>query len=299
MDSTAAITVFTGQTEMGQGMTTALAQVCADELQVPVDRITVVSGDTDACPYTGYGTGGSRVAAVSGVAVRAATVELREQIIRVASHLLEAAPEDLEIDIDHVRVVGVPAQGISLEQIAHAAYRSLDLTGPAGVPTLQGRSVFDPVALTYANGVAAAVVEIDPATGRVDVLGYTMVDDCGTVINPQIVDGQLHGGIAQAIGGALYEQLVYSEDGQLLTTTFMDYLLPTAAELPPFATEHVQTPAPQTPGGMKGVGEAGTVPGYAAIAGAVDDAVGAADQFVTAMPITPEHVVAMCHPTAS
>ncbi|MGD9999225.1 MAG: xanthine dehydrogenase family protein molybdopterin-binding subunit [Ilumatobacteraceae bacterium] len=294
MDSTGAVTVFTGQTEMGQGMTTALAQICADELGVPVARVTVVSGDTDSCPYTGYGTGGSRVAAVSGVAVRTATIELRHQILRVAANMLEAAPEDLEIDVDAVRVRGVPDRGVALATVAHAAYRSLDQAGPDAVPTLQGRAVFDPIALTYANGVAAAVVEVDPITGGVQVCGYTMVDDCGTVINPQIVDGQLHGGIAQAIGGALFEHLVYSNEGQLLTTTFMDYLLPTAAEMPPFATEHVHTPAPNTPGGMKGVGEAGTVPGYAAIAGAVDDAIGSPERRVTEMPITPQHVVEMC-----
>lgn len=272
MDSNGSITVYTGQTEMGQGMTTALAQVCADELNVSIDRITVVSGDTDACPYTAYGTGGSRVAAISGVSTRAATVELKQQLLNVAAHLLEAAVEDLVIGEEGAHVQGVPDRKVTLEEIARAAYRNLTGLPEGSSPTLVGRAVFDPVSLTYSNGVAAAVVEVDRGTGMPRVVGFVMVDDCGTVINPQIVEGQLHGGIAQAIGGALYEELLYSEDGQPQTTSFMDYLLPTASELPPITIDHLETPAPNVPGGMKGVGEAGTVPTFAAIAGAVDDA---------------------------
>lgn len=290
MDSTGAITVFTGQTEMGQGMTTALAQVCADELNVSIDRVTVISGDTDACPYTGYGTGGSRVAAVSGVSTRAATAELKEQLLELAAHELEAAAEDIEIGETGAFVRGVPSQLVSLEQLAHAAYRALSGVPDGSAPTLQGRSVFDPTGLTYSNGAAAAVVEIDPTTGMPVVHAFVMVDDCGTVINPQIVEGQLHGGIAQAIGGALLEELIYDEDGQPRTTTFMDYLLPTASEIPPFTIDHLETPAPGVPGGMKGVGEAGTIPPYPAIAGAVDDALGGGFTIVR-VPISAERIL--------
>ncbi|GHH63390.1 aldehyde dehydrogenase [Streptosporangium violaceochromogenes] len=295
MDSTGRVTVFTGQTEMGQGMSTTLAQLCADELNIPVDQITVVMGDTDACPYTGYGTGGSRAAAVGGVAVRQATGELKRQILRVASHQLEVDVADLEIADGLVQVRGLPGYGRTLADVAYAAYRRLTDVGEGTTPTLQGRAVFDPVALTYANGCAGVVVEVDPATGGVTVLGYVMVDDCGTMINPQIVDGQLHGGCAQAIGGALLEDLVYDRNGQLLTTTFMDYLLPTAMEVPPFSTVHVETPAPNTPGGMKGVGEAGTVPGPAAIAAAIDDAVDDPAVFVRHLPVSPEQVYRFCN----
>jgi carbon-monoxide dehydrogenase large subunit len=298
MDSTARVSVRTGQIEMGQGMSTTLAQICADELNISVDRITVMSGDTDANPYTGYGTGGSRAAAVGGVSVRMATVELKEQILAVAAHQLEADPADLEIDGDQVLVRGVPARGLPLVDVAYAAYRDLRHMAPGTVPTLQGRAVFDPVSLTYANGVAGVVVEVDPTTGGVAVVGYVMVDDCGTVINPQIVDGQLHGACAQAIGGALLEELVYDDQGQLLTTTFMDYLLPTAMEIPRFSTVHLETPAPNTPGGMKGVGEAGTVPGPAAIAAAIDDAIDDPRAFVRHLPVSPEQVHRFCNPAA-
>jgi carbon-monoxide dehydrogenase large subunit len=294
MDSTGRVTVFTGQTEMGQGVSTTLAQICAEELNVSVDQITVVTGDTDACPYTGYGTGGSRGVAVGGVAVRQATSELKVQILQIASHQLEADVADLEIVDGQVQVRGVPGVGKALADIAYSAYRRLTDVAEGTTPTLQGRAVFDPLALTYANGCAGVVVEIDPATGGVSVIGYVMVDDCGTVINPQIVDGQLHGGCAQAIGGALLEDLVYDDQGQLLTTTFMDYLLPTAMEVPRFSTVHLETPAPKTPGGMKGVGEAGTVPGPAAIAAAIDDAIDDRDVFVRHLPVSPEQVHRFC-----
>lgn len=298
MDSTGDITVYTGQTEMGQGMTTVLAQVCADELDVSIDRVTVVSGDTEACPYTGYGTGGSRVAAISGVSTRQATVELKEQLVAIAAHLLEASPHDVVIGERGASVRGVPDRVVALKDLAHAAYRGLNGLPDGASPTLQGRSMFDPAALAYSNGTAAAIVEVDGATGAVSVIGFVMVDDCGTVLNPQIVEGQIHGGVAQAIGGALYEELVYDADGQPLTTTFMDYLLPTAAEIPPITVDHLSTPAPQTPGGMKGVGEAGTVPTFAAVAAAVDDAIGG-DCFVTQVPISAESVAAWCDAAAA
>lgn len=287
MDSNGSITVFTGQTEMGQGMTTVLAQVCADELNVSIDRVTVVSGDTDSCPYTGYGTGGSRVAAISGVSTRMATAELKDQLLSIAAHQLEAAIEDLEIGEEGVYVRGVPDLRVQLEQLARSAYRNLGGLPDSTAPTLVGRAVFDPISLTYSNGCAAAIVEVDRTTGEPRVVGFVMVDDCGTVINPQIVEGQLHGGIAQAIGGALYEELVYDEEGQPRATSFVDYQLPTAAELPPFTIDHLETPAPNVPGGMKGVGEAGTVPTFAAVAGAVDDALGAGF-VVRRVPISPE-----------
>lgn len=290
MDSTGRVTVYTGQAEMGQGMSTTLAQLAAEELNIPESAIRVVSGDTDACPYTGYGTGGSRAIAVGGVAVAQAARELREKLLEIASHQLETSADDLQVQGDRIEVRGAPDLGVTLREVAHAAYRRLTKIDHATEPTLQGRSVYDPTSLTYANGCAAALVEIDDGTGAVSVIGYIIVDDCGTVVNPQIVDGQLHGATTQAIGGALLEQLVYDDEGQLLTTTFMDYLLPTAMDTPRFLTEHLEFPAPNTPGGMKGVGEAGTIPAAPAIAAAVEDALGGDRFLVRSLPIRSEDV---------
>lgn len=290
MDSTGRVTVYTGQAEMGQGMSTTLAQLAAEELGIPSEEIRVVSGDTDACPYTGYGTGGSRALPVGGAAVAGAARELRTKILGIAASRLEADPNDLEIVKDAVQVRGVPDAGVPLRDVAHTAYRRLTDMPEGTEPTLQGRYIYDPPALTYANGCAAAVVEVDGGTGAVQVLGYVIADDCGTVVNPQIVEGQLHGATAQAIGGALLEELVYGDDGQLRTTTFVDYQLPSSVEIPRIATEHLEHPSPHTPGGMKGVGEAGTIPAAPAIAAAVEDALADPRVFIRSMPIHPEQV---------
>jgi len=294
MDSTGRITAFTGQAAMGQGVETALAQVTADAMGVPLDDVTVVWGDTTTCPYTGYGTGASRGAAMGGGTLMLAAQRLVEKLKRIAGHMLEADPRDLEIEQGRVFVRGVPSHAITFEQIGSAAYRRLLDGLPEGEdPTLEERAVFDPENLAWSYGASAALVEVDRDTGVARVLDYVVAHDCGTVVNPTIVDGQIHGGAAQGIGEALYEELLYDEQGQLITSTFADYVLPTFGELPRFGLAHQETPAPHIPGGMKGMGEAGTIGAPAAIANAIDDALADLGVRVTTVPATPPRLRAL------
>ncbi len=288
MDSTGRVTALTGQAAMGQGVHTALAQITAQTMGVALEDVTVVSGDTNTCPYTGYGTGASRGAAMGGGTLMKAAEQLRAKVLRIAAHMLEAAPEDLEIEAGRVHVRGVPGRAVTFAEIGDAAYRRLNEKLPEGEdPTLEERHVFDPENLAWSYGCTAALVEIDRETGVVRVADYVVSHDCGTVINPTIVDGQIHGGAAQGIGEALYEELVYDEEAQLTTSTFMDYCIPTFGELPRFTLRHQETPAPHIPGGMKGMGEAGTIGAPAAIANAIDDALSDLEITTTSLPVTP------------
>ncbi|MER5261525.1 xanthine dehydrogenase family protein molybdopterin-binding subunit [Actinosynnema sp. NPDC002837] len=293
IDSTGRVSVHTGQTSMGQGIHTALAQVAAHALDVPLDHVTVISGDTDSAPYTGYGTAASRAAAVGGAAVLNAATRLRAKVLRIAAHVFEASPDDLEISEGVVSVKGVPGRGVTLADIGDAAYRR-----PHGVlpddedPTLHEREVYDPVNVATAFGCTAVLASVDVETGVVELLGYLIAHDCGTVINPMIVEGQLQGGAAQAIGGALYERLAYGGSGEALTRSFAEYLLPTAGVVPPFGIDHLETPADHIPGGFKGAGEAGVIGGGAAIAHAVEDATAEFGVRITSLPITPPDLLA-------
>ncbi len=292
IDSSGRVTVSTGQIDMGQGLSTTLAQVAADTLGVPLADVTVVSGDTASCPIPGYGTGASRGAALGGATVIGASAKLRQQVLRIAGQLLEVAPEDLTIEEGRIAVRGVPDRGVTMAEVGSAAYRQLSGGLPADMPpTLEERCVIDPEAFAVTYGCTATMAEVDRETGVVTVLDYLTAHDCGTVINPTIVDGQLHGGAAQAIAGALYEDLVYNDAGQPLTTTFIDYLVPTASEVPRFTHLHMETPAPHIPGGIKGMGESGTIPGFAAIANAIDDALSDLGVVVTSLPITPPRLL--------
>jgi carbon-monoxide dehydrogenase large subunit len=300
IDSSGRVTVSTGQINMGQGLATALAQVAADTLGVPLADVTVVSGDTDSCPIPGYGTGASRGAALGGAAVIGASTKLRQQVLRIAGQLLEVAPEDLTIADGRIAVRGVPDRHVTMADIGDAAYRRLSGALPTDMPpTLEERCVFDPDAFAITYGCTAVMAEVDRETGVVTLLDYLTAHDCGTVINPTIVDGQLHGGAAQAIAGALYEELVYSDAGQPMTTTFIDYLMPTASEVPRFTHLHMETPAPHIPGGIKGMGESGTIPGFAAIANAIDDALSDLGVTVTTLPITPPRLLELIRSAAS
>ena len=292
IDSTGRVTVYTGQAAMGQGMHTALAQVAAESLGVPLADVTVVSGDTASCPYTGYGTGASRAAAIGGGAVLTAATRLKEKVLKIAAFMLEADPGDLLIADGVISVKGVPGRTVSLAEIGDAAYRRLNGKLPEDVsPTLEEKEVFDPANVAFSFGCTAVLAEVDRETGVVTLLDYLVAHDCGTVINPLIVDGQIHGGAAQAIGGALYEELVYGADGQIQTTTFMDYLLPTATEIPSFRLHHQETRADHIPGGFKGMGEAGTIGGGAAICAAVENALADLDITITRLPITPPRLL--------
>lgn len=292
IDSTGHVSVYTGQAAMGQGMHTALAQVAAETLGVPLDDVTVVSGDTDSCPYTGYGTGASRAAAVGGAAVLTAAGRLKDKVLRIGAHLLEAAPDDVVVDNGVVSVVGAPDRSVTLAEIGDAAYRRLNSKLPDDItPTLEEREVFDPSNVAFSYGCTAVLSEVDRETGAVTLLDYLVAHDCGVVINPLIVDGQIQGGAAQAIGGALYEEIVYNADGQIQTTTFMDYLIPTATEVPPFHLLHQQTPADHIPGGFKGMGEAGTIGGGSAIIASIEDAVRDLSVTITRLPVTPPRLL--------
>ncbi|GAA4538465.1 xanthine dehydrogenase family protein molybdopterin-binding subunit [Pseudonocardia xishanensis] len=293
IDSAGGVTVRTGLSAMGQGIETALAQVAAQTLGVPLDTVKVLHGDTETNPFTGYGTGASRGAALGGGALLRASTRLRDKVLRIAAHILEASAEDLEITDGVVTVKGTPGgPSVTMRQIGDAAYRRLDGKLPDGEdPTLEERDVLDPDNVAFSYGTTAVLAEVDRETGRVELLDYLLAHDCGTVINPMIVDGQIHGGATQGIGGALFEEIVYSPEGQPLTTTFMDYLIPTASEIPTFETLHMATTADHIPGGFKGMGEAGTIGAASAITAAIENAVPDLDLRLNRLPVTPPRLL--------
>jgi carbon-monoxide dehydrogenase large subunit len=264
----------------GQGHATTLAQICAEELTVRLDRVRLVQGDTGVIGEGG-GTIASRTAVVVGNAVGAAAANLRDELVRGAAELLEASPDDLELRAGRVQVRGAPRRSLALAEVA-------TLVGDGDGLAARGR--FTPSGVTFASGAHLAVVEVDPWLGEVTVLRYLVVHDCGVVVNPTIVEAQVAGGVAQGIGGALLEELVY-EDGQLLTGSFMEYLLPRSTGLPDIEVLHLQTPSDRNPLGIKGVGEAGTIGPPAVIAGAVEDALAPFGARVDRCPLPP-YVVA-------
>lgn len=270
VDRTGHVIVNTGTTSHGQSHETTLAQVCAEALGVPIDSITVRAGDTSLISHGG-GTFASRVAVTGGSAVHLAAKRVKSKLLAVAGHLLEASPEDLEIVDGVVRPKGVPDIELNLAEIAEAASPGGNL--PEDIePGVEEQSFFVPPAVTFSSGSHAAIVEVDAETGVVDVLGYFVVDECGRVINPVVVDGQQHGGVAHGVGNALLEEIVFDSEGQLLTGSFIDYLLPTASDVPRIEVEHQVSPSTLNPLGVKGVGEGATSSAPAAIASAIVDA---------------------------
>lgn len=286
VDTDGQVALYTGLCEMGQGLGTALTQVCADQLGVDPSSVRVISGDSASVPYSGYGTGASRGASLGGASAIKACGTIREKVKRIAAHMLEANPDDLEIESGEIFVAGSPESRVTMADVGKAAYtRIIDL--PEGEdPGLEATEAFDPPQMAWSFGVNVVVLEVDPQTGMVDFLDYIYVHDCGTVLNPMIVDGQIHGGVAQGIGTALLERLPYNDEGQPLFATFMDYPLPSAVEIPRPHLEHTQTESPNIPGGMKGVGEAGIIGSPTAIAAAIEDALGGRTRF-THLPIQP------------
>ncbi|GAA2297007.1 xanthine dehydrogenase family protein molybdopterin-binding subunit [Nonomuraea roseoviolacea subsp. roseoviolacea] len=285
MEPDASVVVASGVAAIGQGIETTLAQLAADRMGVDPGRVRVVLGDTAATPYSPIGSIASRSLVVGGAALTQAATRLRDKILVIAAHRLEAAAEDLEIAGGTVRVKGDPRAALTLREVATSAWRGWDLPEGAS-PGLEERAVYDPSAYTYAYGAHAAAVAVDPETGAVEVEGYWAVNDCGVQVNPAIVDGQLAGGIAQGIGMALTEEIVYTDDGQPIT----EYLLPTTREVPALGLASLVTPSPVTPGGMKGVGEAGTIGPPAAIANAVAAALPEVADLITVTPLTPERL---------
>ncbi len=272
MDPSGAVTVLAGVTSQGQSTETTLAQIAAAELGVAFSSVSVVLGDTDATPF-GLGAFASRQAVIGGGAVALAARAAREKAVRIAAHLLEAAAEDLDIADGVVGVRGAPGKTVTLAEVASVATLETNRL-PADVePGLEATRYYDPIRGTFAAGSQGAIVEVDPATGRLVIRQWVCVEDTGRVINPMVVEGQVHGAIAQGIGGALFEHLVYDGEGQLLTGSLMDYALPAASMLPSFELDHVEEPADNLLG-VRGVGEGGTLGPAAVLANAVADALG-------------------------
>ncbi|MEU6785836.1 xanthine dehydrogenase family protein molybdopterin-binding subunit [Nonomuraea angiospora] len=282
MEQDASVVVSSGVVSIGQGIETALAQLAADRVGVPIERVRVVLGDTAATPYSSVGSIASRSLVVGGGALTRAAERLRGKLVALAAHRLEAAPDDLEIADGVVRVKGDPAASLTLRELATSAWRGWDL--PDGVePGLEERVSYDPDAYTFAYGAHAAAVAVDPETGAVEVERYWVVNDAGVLVNPAVVEGQIRGGVVQGIGQALTEEIVYTPEGQPIT----DYFLPTTREVPDIEVVMLETPSPLTPGGMKGVGESGTIGPPAAIANAVAAALPEIAGRVTDVPLTP------------
>jgi aerobic carbon-monoxide dehydrogenase large subunit len=271
----------------GQGHATTTAQLVADQLGVTLEAVTVRQPDTDTAPG-GTGTFASRGAIAQSGAAGAAAATVRRKMLAIAARLLEASPADLLLREGRASVRGMPDRGVSVAEIARLACAPPPGGPPPGTePGLAATQSFDPPAPAFSGAVHVAAVEVDPETGRVTVRAYTVVEDCGPVINPMIVEGQIHGAVAQGIGEALGERLVHDESGQLASGTLMDYALPVAGGLPCFVIGHLETPSPGTPGGYKGMGEGGTIGAPAAIANAVADAMKPLGVTITALPILP------------
>jgi aerobic carbon-monoxide dehydrogenase large subunit len=307
VETSGKVKVATGLTTQGQGHQTAFAQIVADELGVPFEAVEVTTGDTRRMPYA-VGTFASRAAVMSGSAVHLAARRAKEKALRIAAEALEANADDLEIVDGVVQVKGTPGATIDLGTVAvlsnplryafdeaskAATQFSVGDPGKPPVaeddePGLEGKDFYSPQRSTFASGMHAVVVETDADTAEIQILKYAVVHDCGRLVNPMIVEGQIHGGVAQGVAGALYERMAYDEGGQLLNASFMDFLMPYVTEVPAsIDIDHLETPSPLNPLGIKGAGEAGVIPGSAAIAAAIEDAEGIP---ITAMPISPSEL---------
>jgi CO/xanthine dehydrogenase Mo-binding subunit len=303
------VLAVTGVTSQGQGHYTSFAQIVANELGCDPSNVTVVTGDTSRFNW-GAGTYASRALVTAGNALGLAARAVREKVLTVGAELLEVSTADLELRDGSVNVRGAPGRSLTLGALATAAnpiryaygeeanQAALRLVKPrAGAvlrdgeePGLEARAFFAPERATWASGQHAAIVEIDLLTGNLHFVRYVVVHDCGVVINPTIVEGQIHGGVAQGIGGAFYERLYFDESGQLVNASFMDFLMPTAAEVPDIEIAHIETPSPLNPLGIKGVGEAGTIPVAPLVAEAVEDALAPWGVRVREMPLSPERI---------
>jgi aerobic carbon-monoxide dehydrogenase large subunit len=307
VETSGRVNVATGLTSQGQGHETALAQIVADTLGARFEDVHVTTGDTRRFGYA-VGTFASRTAVMSGNAVAVAAARVREKALRIAGDALEADPGDLEIVDGVVTVRGAAGVSMPLSVVAvlsnplryafdASAIAATQFAGggspdeapvaPGEEPGLEGIGYYSPVRSTFAAGMHAVIVETDPETAEISILKYGVVHDCGTLINPMIVEGQVHGGVAQGVAGALYERMAYDEHGQLNNASFMDFLMPYATEIPHVDIDHLETPSPLNPLGIKGAGEAGVIPGMALFASAIEDAEGFP---VTRMPISPSEL---------
>lgn len=285
---TAKVQVVTGATPHGQGHETAWSMIVADRLGIDPDDVEVLHSDTAVSP-TGMDTYGSRSLAVGGTAIYMATERVLDKARAIAAHRLEASPDDLEYADGAFRVRGTPASSVAFGEIAFAAFTAHDL--PDGMePNLEAHATYDPPNFTFPNGTHIAVVEVDTETGAVAVIDYAAVDDCGNQVNPLIVEGQVHGGILQGAAQALYEDAVYTDDGQLATASLVDYLVPSAAEAPRYRLDSHVSPSPTNPMGVKGIGEAGTIAATPAVINAIVDALRPLGVTDVEMPASPQTV---------
>jgi aerobic carbon-monoxide dehydrogenase large subunit len=281
--------VYSGISPHGQGLDTSFAQIAGDILGIDPQNVEILHGDTDQGAW-GWDTYGSRSLSVGGEALARAARKVQDKAKRICAALLEAAPEDIEMTDGKYQVRGSPDKSMTMAEISGAAHIPPNEL-PADIePGLEESSFYDPENFVFPFGAHACVVDVDAETGKVTVVRYLAVDDCGPAINPMLIDGQVHGGITHAIGQALYEQVVYDEDGQLVTGTFVDYALPTAAEVPSFETDRTETPSPTNSLGVKGIGEAGTIAATPAVAAAVLDALGPLGVESLDIPHTPVRV---------
>lgn len=288
VDPTGTVTVTTSLVSAGQSHSTTFAQVAADALGVPVENVVVRSGST--ANTQGLGTWASRGAVIGAGSIGRAADVVREKIKQIAGHMLEVSPADIELADNRVRVAGVPTRSMSMAEVAGAIYFAEAAHPENFDPTLEATATFDPIDLVLANGGHAAIVEVDIETGIVRIEKFFAVEDCGQMINPMVVEGQIRGGIAQAIGSCMLEDLVHDENGQLTTTTLMDYLLPTSMDVPDIEIEHLETPSDLVPGGIKGIGESAMISAPAAVVGAVNDALACRNIFIQQYPISPERI---------
>jgi len=291
LDLAGRVIVATGAINSGQGHETSFAQIAADALGVPLDWVTVIGGDTAAVPF-GVGTFASRSAVTAGNSIADACREVRTKLARAAAVLLEAGPDDIEIDDGRVFVKGSPGSAVDFARVIQASIPTFAKPGVAS-PDFEATAYHHVPTVTYASAVHVAQVEVDVATGGVTLLRYIVAHDCGRVINPTIVEGQVHGGVAQGVGGALFEEMVYDEAGQLLTGSLMDYAVPKADDLPLIETVHLEFPSPRNPLGVKGLGEGGAISPPAAIANAIEDALAPFGVRITETPVTAARIVAL------
>jgi carbon-monoxide dehydrogenase large subunit len=281
------ISVYTGAMPMGQGIRTALAQICAEQFGVSPDKVSVVAGDTAVIPH-GQGGFASRQTITAGSAVHLAAIAVREKALAVAAHLLEASPDDLDISDGRIDVAGAPGSGVTLRMVAEAVSGVPGYSLPGTFePGLEEMRNFIPPALTYGMGCHTVEVEVDIGTCGVRILRYVVVNDSGRVINPMIVEGQIVGGVAHGIGNALFELMAYDEQAQPMTTTFADYLLPGSTDVPNIEVTLAGYPSPLNPLGVKGVGESGCVPAAGAIVSAIESALEPFGVRINEYPVTP------------
>lgn len=308
IDNHGEVHIATGISTQGQGHYTTFAQIAADVLQVPLEKVHVTTGDTQRFQW-GAGTYASRALVVAGNATGLAAQAVKEKALKVAAYAMEVAPEDLELVDGRVCVKGAPSRSLSLAALSiisnpiRYAYgaRAADL--PVALPTrepplppgeepgLEAVRYFSPPHATFASGMHAAIIEVDVRTGMVKIRKYAVMHDCGRLVNPQIVEGQIYGGVAQGIGGSFYEQFAYDENGQLLNANYLDFLIPYATEIPHIEVDHIETPSPINPLGIKGAGEAGCIPVPALMAAALENALQPFDVSINQMPLTPDGIL--------